>query len=151
MPAVSSAVLRRSDREPLIAERVPSFELMMVVVSAGYALGLAGGSHIAASRESGVVARPLAGRSPMLTTYLLRREGDVSEVLTRFIERVQAIDLPEGKRHVLPLNQTPRRKSSYEANTRCCLLRGSLLAAHRRRPSKPTCRPWKNWPPILRG
>ena len=38
----------------------------------------------------------------MLTTYLLRREGDVSEVLTRFIERVQAIDLPEGKRHVLP-------------------------------------------------
>ena len=32
-------VLRRSDREPLIVERVASFDLMMVVVSAGFALG----------------------------------------------------------------------------------------------------------------
>lgn len=91
-------VLRRSEREPLIAERVASFELMMVVVSAGFALGLAGAPHIPTSRESGVVARPLAGRSPMLTTYLLRREGERSEVLARFIERVRAIDLPEGAR-----------------------------------------------------
>ncbi|WP_186173359.1 LysR family transcriptional regulator [Burkholderia gladioli] len=91
-------VLRRADREPLIAERVTSFELMMVVVSAGFALGLAGGPHIAASREHGVVARPLAGRSPMLTTYLLRRAGKASEFLSRFIDRVQAIDLPEGAR-----------------------------------------------------
>jgi DNA-binding transcriptional LysR family regulator len=95
-------VLRRSDREPLIVERVASFELMMVVVSAGFALGLAGGPHIAASREPGVVARPLAGRSPMLLTYLLRREGEISEVLSRFIERVQAIDLSEGMRSALP-------------------------------------------------
>ena len=96
-------VLRRSEREPLIAERVASFELMMVMVSAGFALGLAGGPHIAASRESGVVARPLAGRSPMLTTYLLRREGEASEVLSRFVERVQAIDLPDGARPAPPL------------------------------------------------
>ncbi|WP_372357084.1 LysR family transcriptional regulator [Xanthomonas sp. NCPPB 3443] len=95
-------VLRRADREPLIAERVASFELMMVVVSAGFALGLAGASHIPTCRESGVVARPLAGRSPMLTTYLLRREGDTSEVLSRFIERVQAIDLPEDVRPASP-------------------------------------------------
>lgn len=95
-------VLRRSDREMLIAERVASFELMMVVVSAGFALGLADEPHIAASRESGVVARPLAGRSPMLTTYLLRPEGVPSDTLVRFIERVQAIDLPEGARPVLP-------------------------------------------------
>ena len=95
-------VLRRSDREPLIVELVPSFELMMVMVSAGLALGLAGGSHIVASPEPGVIARPLAGRSPMLTTYLLRREGEVSAVLSRFIERVQAIDLPEGTRPTLP-------------------------------------------------
>ncbi|KUJ88171.1 MAG: LysR family transcriptional regulator [Halomonas sp. 54_146] len=95
-------VLRRSDREPLIVERVASFELMMVVVSAGFALGLAGGPHIAASREPGVVARPLAGRSPMLLTYLLRREGEISEELVRFIERVQAIESPEGVRSVPP-------------------------------------------------
>src|SRR5690606_9387527 len=61
-------LLRRSEREPLIAERVASFELMMVVVSAGFALGLAGAPHIGASRELGVVARPLRGGLPMLTT-----------------------------------------------------------------------------------
>ncbi len=100
-------VLRRSEREPLIADRVASFELMMVVVSAGFALGLAGGPHIASSREHGVVARPLAGRSPMLTTYLLRREGEASEVLSRFIERVQAIVLPEGTRPAQPPEPDP--------------------------------------------
>ena len=101
-------VLRRSEREPLIAERVASFELMMVMVSAGFALGLAGGPHITASREPGVVARPLAGRSPMLTTYLLHREDESSEVLSRFIERVQAIDLPEGVRPAPPLEPDPQ-------------------------------------------
>lgn len=65
-------VLRRVDMEPLVAERVASCDLMMALVSAGFALGLTGCAHIAASREQGVVARPLAGRSPMLTTYLLR-------------------------------------------------------------------------------
>lgn len=91
-------VLRRSDMEPLIAERVASCDLMMALVSAGFALGLTGAPHIAASREPGVVARPLAGRSPVLTTYVLHREGESSEVLSRFIERVHAIDLPEGAR-----------------------------------------------------
>src|SRR3546814_2551131 len=57
------------------------------MVAAGFALGLAGASQIAASREQGVIARPLAGRTPMLTTYLLRRGNEPSEVLARFIER----------------------------------------------------------------
>ncbi|MFG8168257.1 LysR family transcriptional regulator [Pseudomonas aeruginosa] len=95
-------VLRRSDMEPLIAERVAPCDLMMALVSAGFALGLTGAPHIAASREPGVVARPLAGRSPVLTTYVLHREGESSEVLSRFIERVQAIDLPEGARPASP-------------------------------------------------
>ncbi|HAS1000515.1 TPA: LysR family transcriptional regulator [Enterobacter cloacae] len=104
-------VLRLSDREPLIAERVGSFELMMVVVSAGFALGLAGLPHIAASRECGVVARPLAARYPVLTTYLLRRESDTSEVLFRFIERVQAIDLPPGARPARPHEPAPQEET----------------------------------------
>ncbi|WP_144162268.1 LysR family transcriptional regulator [Paraburkholderia sp. BCC1885] len=87
--------LRQSDFEPLIVERVASFDLMMALVSAGFAVGLAGAPHILASREAGVVARPLAGRSPMLTTYLLYRNGESSEVLSRFIERAQAIESPE--------------------------------------------------------
>lgn len=92
-------VLRRAEQEPVIAERVTSSDLMMALVSAGFALGLTGAAQIASSREAGVVARPLAGRSPILTTYLLRREGEISEVLARFIERVQAIESPEGLRH----------------------------------------------------
>ena len=57
-----------------------------------------------------MVARPLAGRSPMLTTYLLRREIEVSEVLSRFIERVQAIDLPEGTKPALPPEPDPQEE-----------------------------------------
>ncbi|EXF45914.1 LysR family transcriptional regulator [Pseudomonas sp. BAY1663] len=88
-------VLRRVDMEPLVAERVASCDLMMALVSAGFALGLTGAAHITASREQGVVARPLTGRSPMLTTYLLRLDNEPSETLARFIERVQAIESPE--------------------------------------------------------
>lgn len=103
-------VLRQADVEPLIAERVTSCDLMMALVSAGFALGLTGAPHIAASREPGVVARPLAGRSPVLTTYLLHRESESSEVLSRFIERVQAIDLPEGARPALPPATDPQEE-----------------------------------------
>ena len=91
-------VLRRSSMEPLIAERVASSDLMMALVSAGLAVGLSGASHIATSREPGVVARPLAGRSPVLTTYLLYPAGEPSQVLARFIERVQAIESPKAVR-----------------------------------------------------
>ncbi len=91
-------VLHRVDMEPLVVERVASCDLMMALVSAGFALGLTGASHIAASQEQGVVARSLVGRSPMLTTYLLRLDGDPSETLARFIERVQAIESPEVAR-----------------------------------------------------
>ncbi len=96
-------VLRRADMEPLIAERVASFDLMMALVSAGFALGLAGASYIASSREPGVVARSLAGRSPMLTTYLLRRDAEILPTISHFIDRVRAIELPEGVRPALPL------------------------------------------------
>jgi DNA-binding transcriptional LysR family regulator len=91
-------VLRRVDREPLIAERVASCDLMMAMVAAGLALGLAGASQIAASREQGVVARPLAGRTPMLTTYLLRLDNEPSDVLARFIERTSALESPTTKK-----------------------------------------------------
>lgn len=93
-------VLRRTEMEPLIAERVASADLMMALVAAGFALGLAGAAHIAASREPGVVARPLAARVPPLTTYLLYPEGEPPEVLERFIGRVQAIESLESPRPV---------------------------------------------------
>ena len=85
-------ILRRHEQEPLIVQHVSTFDLMMTQVSAGLALGLAGAAHISSSRELGVVARPLAGKPPMLTTYLLRRDAETPEMLTRFIERVAFID-----------------------------------------------------------
>jgi len=99
--------LRQSSLEPLIAERVASFDLMMTLVSAGLALGLAGASQIAASREPSVVARPLAGRSHMLTTYLLRVDSEPSDALARFIERVLAIAPPRGKTSAAPERTDP--------------------------------------------
>lgn len=84
-------ILRKQDREPLIEQYVATFDVMMTFVSAGLALGLAGAAHIACSHEPGVVGRPLAGKSPMLTTYLLRRDAEPSQALARFIERVEAL------------------------------------------------------------
>ena len=100
-------ILRRADTEPLIAERVATCDLMMALVSAGFALGFAGAARIAAHPDSGVVARPLALRAPPLTTYLLRLEGELSDVLTRFIERVQAIESPESHRPMSGHNPGP--------------------------------------------
>lgn len=91
-------ILRRSDMEPLIAERVATCDLMLALVSAGLALGFVGAARIAASADSGVVARPLALRVPPLTTYLLRPERAPSGAVARFIERVQTIESPESPR-----------------------------------------------------
>lgn len=91
-------ILRRQEREPLIAQHVATFDVMMTLVSAGLALGLAGAAHIASSRALGVVARPLAGRPPMLTTYLLRRDAEPSQMQARFIERLASLELNDADR-----------------------------------------------------
>lgn len=90
-------VLRRMAQEPLIAQHASTFDLMMAVVSSGLALGLASASHIASSREHGVVARPLAGRVPMLTTYMLRPDAEPMQALARFIERLDFVESNDGK------------------------------------------------------
>jgi len=84
-------ILRSADRKPLVVEQVSSHDLMLTLVAAGYALALVGASHLAASRREEVVARPLAGRSQVLTTWLLRRDAEPSETLRRFIGRVTPI------------------------------------------------------------
>lgn len=91
-----AGMLRGGDHSPLVARQVTSLDLMMALVSAGFALGLAGASQFAARREEGVVSRPLAGQSPTLTTYLLRLEGQPAGTLARFIERVGFIEPADG-------------------------------------------------------
>ncbi len=97
-------VLRKVEQEPLIAERAASVDLMMALVAAGFALGLAGASQIAACHEPNVVARPLVGDTPMLTTYLLRLDCEPSEILVRFIERVSTLEAPSSKKPAVPSN-----------------------------------------------
>jgi DNA-binding transcriptional LysR family regulator len=85
-------ILRVVDRDPLVIEHVKSFDMMMALVGAGFALALASAPQIAASREPGIVARPLSGQSPVLITYLLRQDTEPSESLVRFIERVGTLE-----------------------------------------------------------
>lgn len=80
-------VLRATDLEPIVAEQVASHDLMVTLVAAGYGLGFSTEAHVSTSNHPEIVTRPLAGRTPMLTTYLIRRIGEPSETLQRFVER----------------------------------------------------------------
>lgn len=80
-------LLRSVHAEPTVVERVASFELMMALVAAGYGVGFANASHLSRYRQPEVIARPLAGRSAVLTTCLLRPDTAPSEELGRFISR----------------------------------------------------------------
>lgn len=85
-------VLQTVDTKLIIVDRMPTLDLMMTLVAAGYGLGFASEAQIAVCRNPEVIVRPLAGRSPMLTTYLLRRDTEPSEQLSRFIDRVSPLD-----------------------------------------------------------
>ncbi|HBN9689351.1 MULTISPECIES: LysR substrate-binding domain-containing protein [Pseudomonas] len=87
--------LCQTGSEPLVVEQVASSDLMMALVAAGFALGLAAESSLAACREPGVIGRPLAGVRPLLTTYLLHPTRELPVTLSRIIERVRDIDSVE--------------------------------------------------------
>lgn len=73
--------------KPIVGAQVESFDLMMALVAAGYGVAVGIASRISAYRDLGVVMRPLACSSPILTTYLLRSPANPSDSLCRFIER----------------------------------------------------------------
>jgi len=81
-------LLRTIDAEPNVVEHVVGFETMMALVAAGYGVGFANASLLSRYKHPEVIARPLAGRSAALTTYLLRPDVPPSEQLGRFIGRV---------------------------------------------------------------
>lgn len=80
-------VLRATDREPIVAEQVASQDLMVTLVAAGYGLGFSTEAQVSTSNHPEIVTRPLAGRTPMLTSYLIHRIGAPNETLRRFVER----------------------------------------------------------------
>lgn len=81
-------ILRTVDAEPIVAEHAATFDLMMTLVAAGYGLSFASESHMTVCRHPEIVARPLAGRALMLSTYLLRPNTESSEPLSRFVARL---------------------------------------------------------------
>lgn len=81
-------ILRTVHAEPIVAEHAATFDLMMTLVAAGYGLSMVSESHLMVCRHPEVVARPLAGRSHLLTTYLLRPNTESSEPLSRFVGRL---------------------------------------------------------------
>lgn len=80
-------LLRTVDADPIVVEHAASFESMVALVSAGYGVGFAKVSQLQRYRHPEVIARPLAGRSAVLTTYVLRPDTEPSEQLGRFICR----------------------------------------------------------------
>ena len=81
-------VLKPIESQLTVAERVPTLDLMMALVAAGYGLGFSSLARIAELNNPDVVTRPLEGDTTVLTTYLVRREIEPSEQLLRFINRV---------------------------------------------------------------
>src|SRR3989344_5515442 len=84
-------LLRTVEARPVVAEYVKTHALMLALVAAGYGVGFSSAAHLAACRQTDVIARPLANASAALTTYLLRPERDITEPLQHFIERVQRV------------------------------------------------------------
>lgn len=84
-------LLRPLEREPTIVEHVSSLDMMLTLVGAGYGIGFATATRIAACQRTDVVIRPLALDSAVITTYLLRLEGgsNLLAPLERFIERLR--------------------------------------------------------------
>jgi len=70
---------------------VTSYELMTVMVSAGYGVGIAPRSRIEQSRSWGVVMRPLADGSYWIGTHMFRSERNDSPAIERFVKRAQTI------------------------------------------------------------
>ena len=85
-------VIRTVDVQPAIAEHVTTHDLLLTLVAAGYGVSLTSATEIEVCRHPGVVVRPLAGRSPMLTTYLLRPDIEPSAQLGHFIDRLNPVE-----------------------------------------------------------
>lgn len=81
------AMVKAVDAQPKIADHATTLGVMLTMVGAGYGIGFAIASQVSVMNRPDVVVRPLAGRALTLTTYLIRREGEPSAELARFIDR----------------------------------------------------------------
>lgn len=101
-----SQLLKTATLNLNIVDHAKSFELMAVLVAAGYGIGFAGKSRIYTARKLGIVMRPIAGSPNDLNTYLLRTHNAPSSFTERLIKRARKLDQschPNDRRNIFPL------------------------------------------------
>lgn len=76
-----------------VVDHVTSLGVMLTLVGAGYGIGFAIASQVQALSRPDIAMRPLVG-TLVLSTYLLRRQGEPSEPLKRLIGRVKRLGSP---------------------------------------------------------
>lgn len=72
-------------------QEIASFELMTVLVAAGYGVGIAPRSRIVQARGWGVAMRPLANGPYLISTQLLRPSHGSPPAVERFAERATTV------------------------------------------------------------
>lgn len=77
------------------AQELTSFELMAVLVAAGYGVGIAPRSRIVQARGWGVAMRPLANGPYLIRTQLLQPPQGHAPAAARFIERAAKVTATE--------------------------------------------------------
>ena len=94
--ALSQQVDARFEPEMHSAKEVTSFDLLAVLVAAGFAVGIAPRAHIARARGRGVAMRPLANGPYLISTQLLRKPHKSARAVERFAERAIKVAAIEG-------------------------------------------------------
>ena len=94
--ALSKQVAARFGPEMHSVKEVTSFDLLAVLVAAGFAVGIAPRSHIARARGWGVAMRPLTNGPYLISTQLLRKANGSARAVERFAERAVKVAATEA-------------------------------------------------------
>lgn len=94
--ALSQQVAARFGPEMHPVKEVTSFDLLAVLVAAGFAVGIAPRSHIERARGWGVAMRPLANGPYLIGTQLLRKPHGSARAVERFAERAEKVAATEA-------------------------------------------------------
>lgn len=82
-------LLQASESRPRIADTVTTPGAMLTLIAAGYGIGFTSHTIATGLHRPDLIQRSLAGPPILLTTYLLRLEGMMSEPVRRLVERVR--------------------------------------------------------------
>lgn len=85
------AVLEGASVEPKVVDHVTSLGVMLTLVGAGYGISFAIASQVQTLQRSDITIRPLVGTAPTLSIYLLRRQGEPSAPVKRFLVRAREV------------------------------------------------------------